>query len=78
MKVKLLRPLDGKDIGSVVDYPDADAKRLADSGVVEAVSDKSEKAEPTPENKAALEPVNKMAPEPLNKAAPRGRPRKGA
>jgi hypothetical protein len=64
-KVRLLRPLDGKQVGSFVEYPDADAKRLAARGAVEIVG---EKAAPTP--------ANKMAPAPQNKAAPQ-RNRKG-
>ena len=71
IKVKLLRPLDGRPIGSVVEYPDADAKRLEQSGVVEFHVEKA-----VPE-KAAPAPQNKMAPAPLNKAAP-GRSKKGA
>lgn len=58
MKVKLLRPLDGMPIGSVAEYPDDDAKRLEQAGVVSFLTEK-----------AAPEPMNKMAPEPENKAA---------
>jgi hypothetical protein len=65
-RVKLLRPLDGKEPGTVAEYPDADAKRLAGRGAVEIVS---EKAAPAPENK--------MAPEPFNKAAAPTRGKKG-
>lgn len=59
-KVKLLRPLDGKDIGSVVEYPDLDAKRLAERGAVEIVR---EKAASAPENKKAPAVENKAAPQ---------------
>lgn len=31
-KVRLLRPLDGNEPGSIIDYPDNDAKRLARRG----------------------------------------------
>ena len=60
-KVKLLRPLDGMPIGSVVDYPEDDAKRLESTGVVSFVNEK-----------AAPAPLNKMAKAPRNKAAGRG------
>lgn len=60
-KVKLLRPLDGMPIGSVVEYPEDDAKRLESTGVVSFVNEK-----------AAPAPLNKMASAPLNKAARRG------
>lgn len=65
MKVKLIRPLDGRPIGSVVDYPDEDAKRLEKSGVVSFFAEK-----------AAPEPANKMAPAVSNKAAPKSRAKK--
>lgn len=57
-KVKLLRPLDGKEVGSVAEYPDIDAKRLEKRGAVEIVKEK-----------AAAAPDNKMAPTTANKAA---------
>lgn len=60
-KVKLLRPLDGREIGETVDYPDADAKRLQDMGVVKIVAEKAETAAPA--NKAeAKAPANKSMP----------------
>lgn len=59
-KVKLLRPLDGRNIGSVVEYPDLDAKRLAGRGAVEIVK---EKAAPAPDNKKAPAVENKAAPQ---------------
>ena len=62
MKVKLLRPLDGKAEGSIVEYPDIDAKALANSGVVELIDEK-----------AAPAASNKKAPEPENKAVGRGK-----
>jgi hypothetical protein len=64
-KVKLLRPLDGKDAGHVADYPDGDAKRLEKRGIVQILADK-----------AAEAPENKMAPSVQNKAAP-SRAKKG-
>ena len=66
-KVKLIRPLDGNAIGSTVEYPDEDAKRLAAGGVVEIVG--YEKAAPASDNK--------NAPPVANKAAPAARHRKG-
>jgi len=61
--VKLLRPVDGKEVGSIAEYPDADAKRMEQRGAVEIVKGK-------PAEKAAPEPENKKAPEVANKAAP--------
>lgn len=61
--VKLLRPVDGKEVGSIVEYPDPDAKRLEARGAVEIVKGKAaEKAAPAPENKKAPEVANKTAP----------------
>ncbi|MCK8779079.1 hypothetical protein M0654_03675 [Rhizobium sp. NTR19] len=57
-KVKLIRPLDGKDAGSVVEYPDLDAKRLVARGAVEIVK---EKAAPAVDNKMAPAVANKAA-----------------
>jgi len=57
-KVRLLRPVDGKEPGSIIEYPDLDAKRLERRGAVEIVK---EKAAPAPENKKAPEPQNKAA-----------------
>lgn len=56
IKVKLLRPLDGKEVGSIVEYSQADASRLESRGAVQIIG------------KAAPEPLNKKAPEPANKA----------
>ena len=64
VKVKLLRPLDGVEVGKTVEYPEADAKRLAEYGAVELVG------------KAAAPPSTKMEPAPLNKAAPKAKGRK--
>lgn len=66
MKVKLLRPLDGQPIGAVAEYPDDDAKRLEQAGVVSFQNEK-----------AAPEPLNKKAPEPVNKAGDIQRSKKG-
>ena len=57
-KVRLLRPLDGREAGSTVDYPDIDAKRLEKRGAVEIIK---EKAAPAHQNKMAEEPLNKGA-----------------
>ncbi len=57
-KVRLLRPLDGRETGSEVEYPDVDAKRLLRRGAVELL-----------EEKAAEPPANKKAPAVANKAA---------
>lgn len=65
-KVRLIRPLDGREPGSIAEYPDLDAKRLAERGAVEIVKEK-----------AAPATQNKMAPAAENKAAPR-REKKGS
>jgi hypothetical protein len=57
IKVKLLRPLDGKDVGETAEYPASDAKRLESRGAVEIVGGR--KSAPAVENKAAPEPENK-------------------
>jgi hypothetical protein len=38
VKVKLLRPLNGEDIGTEAEYDQADAKRLEASGAVKILS----------------------------------------
>lgn len=53
-KVKLLRPLDGKDVGAIAEYPDADAARLIKRGLVEpatAAKAKAPAAKPAPRRK---------------------------
>jgi hypothetical protein len=62
VKVKLLRPLDGREAGQSAEYPADDAKRLQDMGCVQIVGAKS-----------AAPSRNKMEPAPANKAAPRSR-----
>lgn len=58
VKVKLLRPLNGQEIGTVSEYDQANADRLAECGSVEIL--KAEKA--APENKAEkAAPANKSA-----------------
>lgn len=64
LKVKLLRPLDGMPEGETAEYPELDAKRLEETGVVEIVGK-------AVEAKEAPEPENKMVPAPANKAAAR-------
>lgn len=64
----LLKPLDGRAIGSTHEFSDADFARLVERNAVKA-------AAPT-QNKAALAPENKAAPVADNKAAkPQGRKR---
>lgn len=57
IKVKLLRPLDGKDEGDTAEYPERDAKRLEQRGAVKIIG-----------VKAAAPVENKKAPESENKA----------
>lgn len=54
VKVELLRPLNGKAVGSIAEYDEADAKRLEARGAVRRV--KQAKA---PENKVAPAHENK-------------------
>ncbi len=56
IKVKLLRPLDGKDAGETAEYPERDVERLERRGAVERVG---KKAAPAVENKKAPEAENK-------------------
>lgn len=55
IEVKLLRPLDGRDVGATAEYPHEDAHRLAGMGVVEIIGQAVEPAE----NKMAAAPENK-------------------
>lgn len=55
IKVRLLRPLDGKSDGEIAEYPEVDAKRLQSMGVVEITS----KVEAAPVNKMIAAPDNK-------------------
>jgi len=56
IKVKLFRPLDGKAVGEVAEYPADDAKRLQGLGAVEIVGGK---AAPAVQNKMAATAANK-------------------
>jgi len=56
IKVKLLRQLDGRAEGETAEYPELDAKRLEEMGVVDVIE---EKAAPAANNKMALAPHNK-------------------
>lgn len=57
VKVRLLKPLNGREIGSEVEYDRAHIKRLVGLGAVEVIK-----------TKAARAPRNKMEKPPLNKA----------
>lgn len=56
-KVKLLRPLDGKEIGDIVEYNAEDAEYLIGLGVVQKLIEKApsetKQKVAAPENKAA-------------------------
>ena len=56
IKVKLLRPLDGKDAGETAEYPERDVARLERRGAVERLG---KKAAPAVENKKSPDPDNK-------------------
>lgn len=64
ISVKLLRQLDGKTEGENAEYPEEDAKRLAEAGVVEIIG----KAPAAPETKDETPPANKSAAKPAKKA----------
>lgn len=59
IKVKLLRPLDGKDAGETAVYPERDVQRLERRGAVQRVG--GAKAAPAVENKMAPAAQNKTA-----------------
>lgn len=65
VKVILLRPLDGKLVGAIADYPETDALRLERRGAVEIVKGKSA---PKLENKMERQPQNKAGGKPVGKA----------
>lgn len=56
VKVRLLKPLNGREIGSEVEYDQSHIKRLVGLGAVEVIK-----------TKAARRPRNKMENPPLNK-----------
>lgn len=66
VKVELLRPLNGEEIGATAEYDQADADRLAATGAVKILG----KAEATaPENKAEVTaPANKSVARKTNAA----------
>jgi hypothetical protein len=60
VKVKLLRPLNGLEVGSTAEYHKADAKRLEARGAVKVIGEvKSEDG--APQNKKEPAPANKSA-----------------
>lgn len=63
VKARLLRPLNGQEIGTEVTYDEADAERLAAAGAIEIVAARKAEA------KKAPAPANKKAPAPKNKGA---------
>jgi len=56
VKAKLIRPLNGQEIGAVVEYSQEDADRLAELGAIEIVKDAKAPAENKAEKAA---PANK-------------------
>ena len=70
VKVRLLKPLNGREIGSEAEYDQKDVNRLVALGGVELIdAAPSAKAKPAKKGKAAAVPLNKMEPAPLNKSA---------
>lgn len=58
VSVRLLKPLNGREVGSVVEYDQSQIKRLVGLRAVEVIKAKAERP-----------PRNKMEEPPLNKAA---------
>lgn len=69
VKVRLLKPLNGAEIGSEAEYNQQDVDRLVKLGAVEIVSAKA-KAAPRPQNKMEKPPQNKA--DGSDKAPPEG------
>lgn len=68
--VRLIKPLNGREIGSEVEYDRQHIKRLVALGAVEVVKAKAPaKAKAAKKAKADPVPLNKMEPAPMNKAA---------
>ncbi|WP_288016440.1 hypothetical protein [Microcystis phage Mae-JY04] len=57
VSVRLLKPLNGREVGSVVEYDQSQIKRLVGLQAVEVIKAKAERP-----------PLNKMEEPPLNKA----------
>jgi hypothetical protein len=71
VKVRLLKPLNGAEIGSEAEYNQQDVDRLVKLGAVEIVSAKAKaKAAPRPKNKMEKPPKNKA--DDSDKAPPEG------
>lgn len=69
VKVRLLKPLNGAEIGSEAEYNQQDVDRLVKLGAVEIVKGKA-KAAPRPQNKMEKPPKNKA--DGSDKAPPEG------
>lgn len=72
MKVRLLRPLDGHEIGKVMAFDSADAERLSETGAVTILGPERPPRPRKPERGAAKQaaaPSNKKASAPENKSA---------
>jgi hypothetical protein len=67
VKVRLLKPLNGREIGSEVEYDQAHIKRLVGLGAVEVLKTPA-KGKRSATRKAEPKPLNKMEEPPLNKA----------
>lgn len=67
VKVRLLKALNGEEIGSQAEYDERDAARLVGLGAVELVEGNTSAA-PRRKKKAPAAPKNKMQPPPSNKA----------
>lgn len=72
VKVRLLKPLNGSEIGSEAEYDESAVKRLVALGaiaVIESEAPKKAKAAKKTKGKAAQPPLNKMDAPPQNKVA---------
>lgn len=70
VKVKLLKPLNGQDIGSEAEYDKADADRLAATGAVKILGG-GKASEASPQTKMEAAPANKATgPITTERAAP--------
>lgn len=68
VSVRLLKPLNGGEIGSTVEYDQTHIKRLVALGAVEVLKTPA-KGKRSAKRKADPKPLNKMEEPPLNKAA---------
>ena len=59
VKVELLKPLNGQEIGSEAEYSEADVKMLEAKGAVKRLSPPKNKMDDAPKNKSAAKSKSK-------------------